>query len=197
MHGILGQRHLYWNLFRHRLELDGFSVHEVALPFVLLGDIRKAAQALAAAVEDVAPQRGDKVDIVAHSAGGLVSRYYVQRLGGNQRVENLVLLGTPHHGTLTSYLMPVLRIAAQSMPGSSLLDDLNRVPPPPEVRITNFWSRLDGIVIPAENSVLRAPGVRNVQMPRMHHWGFLLSTSVCDQVKRVLARPAPRRRPAK
>ena len=207
VHGILGTRHLYWNLFRHRLEVDGFEVHEVALPFVLLGDIRRAAGVLAGAVEDRTRETGwrGRVDIVAHSAGGLVSRYYVQHLGGKRRVANLVLLGTPHHGTLTSYLMPVLKVANQSAPGSSLLGELNRKVLPATVRVTNFWSPLDGVVIPAENSVLRAPGVRNVRLPRMHHWGFLVSNALCDKVKAVLksnahpragsrrAAPAPRR----
>jgi glycosyltransferase involved in cell wall biosynthesis len=42
VHGILGTRHLYWNLFRHRLEEDGFRVEEVALPFVLhVGDLHE------------------------------------------------------------------------------------------------------------------------------------------------------------
>lgn len=193
VHGILGQRHLYWNLFRRRLEADGFRVHEVALPFVLLGDIRHAAASLAAAVEATCQESGWKgrVDMVAHSAGGLVARYYVQRLAGDTRVANLVLLGTPHHGTLVSYLMPLLRVASQSAPGSRLLGELNHDPAPAQVRITNFWSPFDGVVIPAQNSVLRAPGVRNVRLPGMHHWGFLVSNAVCDQVKRVL-RAAPR-----
>ncbi|MCA1819065.1 MAG: alpha/beta fold hydrolase [Thermoplasmatota archaeon] len=197
VHGILGTRHLYWNLFRHRLESDGFTVHEVALPFVLLGDIRSAARVLATAVQKHrASAGGGRVDIVAHSAGGLVARYYVQNLGGHRAVSNLVLLGTPHHGTIASYLLPVVKVAVQATPGSRLLGELNRKRPPARVRITNFWSPLDGIVIPAENSVLRAPGVRNVQLPRMHHWGFLVSNAVCDQVKRVLRSPRPRRRRA-
>jgi hypothetical protein len=32
--------------------------------------------------------------------GGLVARYYVQRLGGDERVHTLVTLGTPHAGTM-------------------------------------------------------------------------------------------------
>jgi pimeloyl-ACP methyl ester carboxylesterase/photosystem II stability/assembly factor-like uncharacterized protein len=42
-----------------------------------------------------------KVDIVAHSMGGLVARYYIERLdGGHQdRVRSLTMLGTPNLGT--------------------------------------------------------------------------------------------------
>lgn len=37
--------------------------------------------------------------IVAHSLGGLVSRYYIERLGGDKLVSHLVILGTPNAGT--------------------------------------------------------------------------------------------------
>jgi triacylglycerol lipase len=181
VHGVLGNKHLYWNLHRARLEAAGYEVHEAKMPFVLLGDLRAAAQALA---DSVAQVEG-KVDIVAHSAGGLVARHYVQRLGGASKVEHLVLLGTPHHGTMASYLVPMLKVAAQSTPGSPLLAELNKAPIPEGVRVTNFWSPMDGIVVPAKNAVLRKKGVRNVELPT-HHWGFLLSKTVCEQVAEAL-----------
>jgi pimeloyl-ACP methyl ester carboxylesterase len=45
------------------------------------------------------PDQNQKVDIVAHSMGGLIARIYVQSLGGSSRVQNIVFLGTPHHGS--------------------------------------------------------------------------------------------------
>ncbi|WP_413160393.1 caspase family protein [Capilliphycus salinus ALCB114379] len=41
---------------------------------------------------------GKRLDIVAHSTGGLISRWFVEREGGNQVVQHLVLLGTPNGG---------------------------------------------------------------------------------------------------
>ena len=40
----------------------------------------------------------DKVIIIAHSMGGLVSRYYVKNLGGASKVDKLIMVGTPNHG---------------------------------------------------------------------------------------------------
>lgn len=44
--------------------------------------------------------------IVAHSMGGLISRYYIERLGGASAVRNLVTVGTPHAGSPEALLIP-------------------------------------------------------------------------------------------
>lgn len=44
--------------------------------------------------------------IVAHSMGGLVSRYFIERLGGDRVVRNLVTVGTPHAGAPEAMLVP-------------------------------------------------------------------------------------------
>jgi hypothetical protein len=47
----------------------------------------------------------EKVDIIAHSFGGLVSRYYIEHEGGAQYVRNLIMIATPNHGSkLADYL---------------------------------------------------------------------------------------------
>jgi triacylglycerol lipase len=208
VHGILGQRHLYWNLMRKRLEEDGFRVHEVSLPYTMLGDIRIAAETLATKVK--ATVRGDKVpkvDMVCHSAGGLVARYYLKFLGGHRLVAHCVMLGTPHHGTYFSYSLPLLHVARQARPGAHLLRELNEGDHPP-TRITNLWSKADGVVLPSANAVLEGPDhVRNVEVPWTHHWAFLVSGKVYQNVREALTSPqqafvgeqkkAPRRAPDK
>ncbi|MFZ2886777.1 MAG: hypothetical protein WA021_03085 [Minisyncoccia bacterium] len=47
----------------------------------------------------------DKVDLVAHSMGGLVARQYIQSSEYNQDVDQLIFLGTPHLGAPKAYLM--------------------------------------------------------------------------------------------
>lgn len=42
---------------------------------------------------------GKQLDIVAHSMGGLVSRWLIEREGGNQMINHLVMLGTPNAGS--------------------------------------------------------------------------------------------------
>ncbi|MFB7470882.1 esterase/lipase family protein [Kitasatospora sp. NPDC056184] len=48
-----------------------------------------------------APQRaGAKVRLICHSMGGLVARYWVERLGGAEVTRQLITLGTPHRGSI-------------------------------------------------------------------------------------------------
>lgn len=47
----------------------------------------------------------DSVDVIAHSMGGLVSRYYIQSGAYQNNVHRLVTLGTPHLGAPMAYLL--------------------------------------------------------------------------------------------
>ncbi|MBI2459276.1 MAG: alpha/beta hydrolase, partial [Parcubacteria group bacterium] len=46
----------------------------------------------------------DKVDIIAHSMGGLVARSYIQGSDYQNDIDQVIFLGTPHQGSLESYL---------------------------------------------------------------------------------------------
>ena len=193
VHGILGQRHLYWNIFAGRLKRDGFRVHEVQLPYSMLGDIRIAARRMQEKVDATCKgDKAEKVDMVCHSAGGLVARYYIKFLDGHTRIRHLILLGTPHRGTLFSYVLPLVRIAHQAKPGSNLIREIDEAEGP-DVPTTNFWSPVDGVVIPAENAKMKGPLARNVQVDWMHHWGFLVSANVYKKVHDALQAGPPKK----
>lgn len=187
LHGMLGQRHIYWNIFKHRLEQDGFRYHECIIPYGMLGDMRLAADYLKQKVE--ATLRGDgtdKVDLVCHSAGGLVARYYMMYLGGAKKVGTIVTMGTPHQGTYFSYVLPVplLPIARQTRPGSHFLDEINGPGAiPAGVRFVNIWSPLDGVVLPHHNSKLSGSTAVRVMAT---HWSMLWSKDVYQHVHDAL-----------
>lgn len=198
LHGILGQRHVYWNVFKHRLHQDGFRFHECVIPYGLLGDLRLAASFLKDKVD--ATLRGDgakKVDLVCHSAGGLVARYYLMFLGGAKKVQRVVFMGTPHEGTYFSYVLPIplIPIARQTRPGSHFLEEIGGEGHiPPGVQFVNLWSPLDTVVLPSHNSKLS--GSRAIKFPFTHHWGFLWSRAVYDVVVQGLTDTLPPRESA-
>ncbi|HEY0602361.1 MAG TPA: caspase family protein [Herpetosiphonaceae bacterium] len=84
--------------------------------------IEETARALKQRLQAVGlgPGDGKHVHIVAHSMGGLVSRWFVEREGGNRIVEKLVLLGTPNAGspwpTVQTWATAALGLALNSLP---------------------------------------------------------------------------------
>jgi pimeloyl-ACP methyl ester carboxylesterase len=48
---------------------------------------------------------GRDFDIVAHSFGGLIARYYIQNLGGGPRVRRLITMGAPQKGSVKTFEM--------------------------------------------------------------------------------------------
>ncbi len=191
VHGILGQRHLYWNIFKRRLESDGVRFHDCVLPYGMLGDIRIAARFLKDKVDSaLRGSHQEKVDLVCHSAGGLVARYYLMYLGGDRQVERIVTMGTPHQGTYFSWMIGpplsgIAHVARQTRPGSRFLDEINGPGAIPKgVAFHNLWSPIDGIVVPSHNSKLA--GSKAHRMPLTTHWGFLWRRDVYDTVRACL-----------
>lgn len=92
------------------------------------------------------------IDLVGFSMGGIIGRYYVQRLGGIERVQRFITLSSPHHGTLTAYGRPNLG-GLQMQPHSAFLDDLNQdVTQLDRLNFTSIWTPLDLMILPATSS---------------------------------------------
>jgi triacylglycerol lipase len=89
-----GQQHQYFRGIRARLETLGNRVHVVRLP--VAAGIRTRAAELARQVESLGVGR---VNLVAHSMGGIDARYAISKLGLKSSVASLTTIGTPHWGT--------------------------------------------------------------------------------------------------
>lgn len=106
-------------------------------------------------------------DIVGFSMGGIIGRYYLQRLGGLARVRQFVTLSSPHNGTWTGYLRPNAG-ASQMRPNSDFLRDLNStVDELNQVKFTSVWTPYDLMIVPANSS--RLPVGDMVQLPVLTH----------------------------
>ena len=101
-HGFLGFEQLqvgsvthdYFRGIAQHLRTQDITVHCPAVPPV--ASIATRAANLAEYVRALPARR---VNIVAHSMGGLDARYAISKLGLGRRVASLTTLGTPHHGT--------------------------------------------------------------------------------------------------
>lgn len=168
LHGLFHNRAV-WFLMKQRLEQCGFPVVTVNLPpFEMIETLgRKVADTVE---EALVTYDAEQVDIVGHSMGGLLARYYIEILGGDKRVAHSVLLGSPHAGTKLApfALSPMGR---ELMPGSDFLTELNSASLNTSVNYFNIFSRHDNLVIPAENAEL--PGATAIEIEWLGHNSLL------------------------
>lgn len=76
------------------------------LPDVMYYDWRQHVNKSAEVLDTYISERvreGEKVDLVGHSLGGLVSTAYLKRTGESNSLEKLVTVGSPHQGSVFAY----------------------------------------------------------------------------------------------
>ncbi len=149
-----------------------------------LGRTSHAARQLADFVAQVRATTGAAdVDLVGHSMGGVVARYYVAFAGGDPVVAHLVTLGSPHAGSdLTAYGVGHAR--RELVAGSRLLDRLAAAPAPVHARVTSIWSTADTLVPGARQAPLA--GAETVMLYSVGHLGLLASASVAEEIVGLL-----------
>jgi len=145
-----------------------------------LGRTGAAARQLAQFVDLVLEQTGAaEVDIIGHSMGGVVARYYVTLAGGDGKVAHLITLGSPHYGTDVSrigigYAMRELFV------GSKMLRRMFAAPPPTHTRSTVIWSRADALVPAASQP--HVPGAEEIVYDDLGHVSLLTSKRVANEI---------------
>ncbi|GAB3818372.1 esterase/lipase family protein [Micromonospora zhanjiangensis] len=185
-----------------RLRADGYRVFIYQLPGLGLGDIPASARAFRDYLTGLRSANGfGKVDLVGHSEGGLVSRYYLKHLGGTADVERWISLGSPHYGTYVANILQFLGlgscagvVACQQMTiGSAFLADLNAGDDTPgAVRYTTVRTVQDELVRPVDNATL-ADGVSNVLIQAycplrvVGHLGLVLDGTTYTVIRSALA----------
>jgi triacylglycerol esterase/lipase EstA (alpha/beta hydrolase family) len=146
-----------------------------------VGDIATSAGQLSSYVDQVLAQtHATKVDLVGHSQGGMMPRYYLKFLGGAAKVQNLVGLAPSSHGTTLDGLVTLAgrfgiagvtnatvgalcQSCVQQEVGSSFLANLNAGGDTvPGVTYTVIESKYDEVVTPYTSAFLSGPNVKNI-----------------------------------
>ncbi len=188
LHGVVDNRTIF-TLLRRGLRRRGFG-RVVALNYSPLSqDIRTVAQRLADLVEEVCRETGyERVHVIGHSMGGIVGRYYVQRLGGHERVHTLVTLGSPHGGTAPARFVPI-PVSQQMAPKSDLVAELDEPFPGCPTRFLAVWSDLDAMIMPKRNARIVHPDLnaRNVFVRGVGHMSLPVDGRVVHEICTTLA----------
>ncbi|MFF1507666.1 esterase/lipase family protein [Streptomyces sp. NPDC058326] len=188
LHGFVDNRSVFV-LLRRALTRNGRDCVESLNYSPLTCDLRAAAELLGRRVEEIRARTGHaEVDVVGHSLGGLIARYYVQRLGGDSRVRTLVMLGTPHAGTTIAPLADAHPLVRQMRPGSEVLRELAGPSPGCRTRFVSFWSDLDQVMVPAETARLDHADllVHNVRVSGVGHLALPVHPTVAAGVLEAL-----------
>ncbi|KAG0229564.1 hypothetical protein BGW41_002990 [Actinomortierella wolfii] len=140
-----------------------------------LSDIRSSAREVAQFVDRILAATGaQKVNLIGHSEGTVVSRTYIKFYGGASKVDRVALLAPLTDGTSAYGFTPALKDSgfypfvaamtdmagyesvAQMVKGSSFLEELKAGrESEPEVRYLSILTKYDGIVTPPESGLLK------------------------------------------
>jgi triacylglycerol lipase len=188
VHGMVDNRSIF-TFLRRALRRRGFGRVCTVNYSVFTSDVRTAARELGERVEQVCAETGyERVHVVGHSMGGVISRYYVQRLGGDARVHTVVTMGSPHGGTELARLLP-LPLTRQLRPDSDVVAELREPAPGCRTRFVAIWSDLDQLMLPLEGARIDHPDltVRNVRVPDVGHMSLPVHGRVVREVVAALA----------
>jgi triacylglycerol esterase/lipase EstA (alpha/beta hydrolase family) len=156
VHGTFGDS-TNWGYIRPQLEAQGYCTYALDYGNRGTGDIRESARQLADFVDGVRAQSGAaKVDIVGHSQGGMMPRYYIKNLGGAEKVDDLIGLSPSNHGTTIAGSGNAFCTACdQQAAGSEFLTELNAGDETPgDVDYTVIQTRYDEVVVPYSSAFL-------------------------------------------
>lgn len=183
VHGIFekGKR---FKMFKDHLEARGFEVY---VPVLDHCDGQGGLENLAVGLKrDIDKRFGPKapISIVGFSMGGIVSRQYLQNLGGAARCENLITISSPHHGTALGWIYPT-QGAKQMRLDSPFLKELARSEGRlGKMRVTSLRTPMDLVIVPPKSSVWDR--AENLEYPVILHPLMLESRKVLAEVEQRL-----------
>lgn len=187
VHGTFADMSNSWQAISPLLKNNGYCVFALnygdyngsgAIGVYGVDDIPTSAGELNAFVDKVRAATGAaEVDLVGHSQGGMMPRYYLKHLGGASEVRALVGLSPSNHGTTLDGLF----VLANFFPGanqftgalcpaceqqrynSAFIANLNAGGETvPGVDYTVIQTRYDTVVTPYTSAFLSGPNVKNI-----------------------------------
>ena len=186
IHGIFRKSGIFNKMSAYLRDL-GWSVYTVDLsPHWGNASLEELAQQIADYIDkNFEPEQ--PLDIVGLSMGGLVTRYYLQRLGGMNRVHRFIAISSPHNGTLTAYTLWG-KGCIQMRPGSAFLEDLNRdIALLKKLNFTSIWTDWDFIIVPASSSKISA--AKEVKLSVFAHAMMASNSRSLKAVAEALSEP--------
>ena len=173
-----------WTTTINRFIADGYTPAELTTwSYNTAQSNAVTAQQISNKVDSILAATGAiKVDIITHSMGSLSARYYLKNLGGSFKVDALVTLGGPDHGTNTAFFCGQIS-CVEMRPGSSFIKNLNATDETPGgTRYATWRSPCDEVINPLSSPILSG-GATNNQATCMRHSDLHESLAVYNAYK--------------
>lgn len=222
VNGTIETQGFNWSVGAPALANAGYKVYTfnygnttgiAANPFQAIGDVRQSAQELSAEIDKVLAETGaPKVILVGHSqGGGLLPEYYMNQMGGADKVSQLIGIAPSNHGT---DLDGIVYLRSIPIVGPLVYDTIAAVAPAaiqqaftspfqkvvygngdtqPGVQYTTIASTNDEVVTPYTQQALNGPDVTNIVIQNQDpgfaggHMNLLTSPQLWDDVLTALA----------
>lgn len=183
IHGLGDTSHLFRRMAA-ALESAGFETHALDLT---PNNGQDGIERLALQIEDYVSRHFPPeqiFDLIGFSMGGIVARFYVQRLGGISRVRRFITISSPHNGTWTARLLNHPGIC-QMRQNSEFLRDLNSdCDMLARTGFVSIWTRFDLMIVPARSSIL--PVGRSIHIGALLHPWMVTDARVFRAVREIL-----------
>lgn len=181
-----------YSWMKHRLEQRGIECYVPRMrPADGRGGLAKLAVKLKSDI-DTRFGKDSRIAVIGFSMGGIVSRYYLQELGGADRCDTFITIASPHHGTELARFYPT-QGAAEMRPGSPFLAKLDasegrlgKIP------VVSYRTPMDLVILPPRSSEWSR--AENIEYPVFLHPLMLSSNKLISDVeRRLMAEPAKNR----
>lgn len=187
VHGIYNTTAKF-NTMTNYLTKLGWSVHCFNLkPNNGDGHLENLAEQVANYINNTFPNK-QPFDLIGFSMGGLITRYYLQRLGGVERVHRYISISAPNRGTLTAYALSRPGII-QMRPNSQFLQQLNHDIQDTlgRINVTIIWTPYDLMILPAHSSKLNLG--KQIKLPVLNHERMVKDPMILQAVSQSLSEP--------
>ena len=204
MHGTFADMIASWNAISPVLRAKGYCPWALDYGYNATQDIPKSAGQLQTFVDQVLKKTGaTKVDIVGHSQGGMMPRYFIKYLGGDTKVNDLIGLSPSNNGTTNPLVGPAgaggCVACTQQARGSAFLTDLNAGGyTKPGIDYTVIETKYDEVVTPYNSEFLPDAGnVTNVLLQSRcpadftDHGGIIYDPITIQWMLNALGRSGP------
>jgi triacylglycerol lipase len=161
------------------------------------GSISAYANAVHEAVEKLHSATGMAPVIVGHSMGGLAARAYVAAHSagtpahgartpahGAERVQRIITLGTPHHGTFHAQLGHAQNTAEMQLQSEWLKRNATQLSAEARAKFVCFYSNGDNIVAPFESATLE--GAENQRINATGHVSLAFTAEFREALAKAL-----------